>query len=59
MHDKPQIGHEPLEEHPEPDKYRIHVQGEAVEALYRLQSVFVARIIRFQVHRGHWGLNQG
>lgn len=42
VHHEPQIGHEPLEEHPESDKHCVHVQGEGVTAPDGLQRVFVS-----------------
>lgn len=55
VHHEPQVGDEPLEEDPKADKDRVNVQGERIEALDRLQCIFIPCVIRFQVHRRHGG----
>lgn len=48
VHDEPQVGHKPLEEHPEADKDCVHVETERFKFLDRLQSASVSGV--FKVH---------
>lgn len=58
VHYEPQVGHEPLEKHPETDENCVDVEGERIESFDGLEGVFVAGVVGLQVQCGHGGGGQ-